>query len=44
MKGESNVTIENGTIKFSTEKAEITHDKDKISASAPLIIIQESDK
>lgn len=44
MKEESKVTIKNGTIKLSTEKAEISHDKDKISASAPLIVIRESDK
>lgn len=44
MKDKTNVTIKKGIIRISVEKAEISNEKDKISASAPLIVIRESDK
>ncbi len=42
--GKSVIKIEKDKIKMNTEETEISHNKEKISVSAPSITIQESGK
>lgn len=44
MKDETKVIIQKGNVEIITEKAKISYDEEKISASAPSIVILESDK